>query len=144
MWETRRLAVMLLVCGQSLYLIALGQHPQSLSLCAFSLLEWWAVKETKADLKKSSGYTQNTVVCAILSLTKLADIFVHEICFFVVFFCTKCAYEDKEHDKVLWLLITRVFFCPLVLINQAKLQSVQNHLFIFWNVARNGFLLEIL
>lgn len=28
-------------------------------------------------------------------------------------------------------LITLVFFCPMVLINQAKLQSVQNHLFFF-------------
>lgn len=99
MWETRRLAVMLLVCGQSLYLIALGQHPQSLSLCAFSLLEWWAVKETKADLKKSSGYTQNTVVCAILCLTKLADIFVHEICFIVVFFAQKVLMRTKNMIK---------------------------------------------
>lgn len=118
-WETRRLAVWLLVCGQPLYLIALGQHPQSLSLCAFSLLEWWAVKETKQiKKKKSSVYTQNTasvrhtVMLATLCLTKLVAIYTWN--------STKCAFEDKEHDtKVLLSLITLIFFCP-PLINQAK------------------------
>lgn len=93
--------------------------------------------------KKQWVYSKHSRVCHTLF-----DQIGGHICtwnmFFLLFFCTKCAYEDKEHDKVLRSLITRVFFCPLVLINQAKLQSVQNHLFIFWDVARNGFLLEIL
>ena len=58
-------------------------------------------------------------------------------------FCTKCAYEDWKHNKVLLSLITLVFFCPLVLVTQAKLQSVQNHLFIFWDLAKNLFFLFI-
>lgn len=69
-WEwkdTYRLAVQLLVglTVQQLYLIALGQHPQSLSLCAFSLLEWWAVEETQRD-KVAVDTVTKTAVCAIL------------------------------------------------------------------------------
>ncbi len=63
--ETHRLAVQMLVSVQQLYLIVLGQHPQSLSLCAFSLLEWWAVKETQKD-KIAVDTVTKTAVCAIL------------------------------------------------------------------------------
>lgn len=49
--ERQRLAVQLLVSVQQRYLMARGQHPQSLSLCAFSLLEWCAVEETKKGIK---------------------------------------------------------------------------------------------
>lgn len=51
--------------------------------------------------------------------------------------CTKYAYKDEGHYKVLLVLVINYtfFFCPMVLINQAKLQSVQNHLFIFCDVA---------
>lgn len=56
MWvmkETQELAVQLFRTVQhtvqQIYLRVLGQHPQSLPLCAFSLLERWAVEETQKD-----------------------------------------------------------------------------------------------
>lgn len=53
-----------LVSVQQLYLIVLGQHPQSLSLCAFSLLQWWVVEETQKD-KVAVDTVTKTAVCVL-------------------------------------------------------------------------------